>query len=93
MTAYTATFSNGQKLTLKNSKRANTHAWKATITTATGGVYSRAGWAGSEALAAKAGRATAQLSKPKWWDRARETRGRKFAPDTVAVEIVPAVVS
>jgi len=91
MTAYTATFSNGQTISLKNSKRINTHAWRATITRANGSGFVQTGWAGSEALATKAARATAQLAKPQWWDRVRDTRGTKFVPDTVVVEIVAAV--
>ena len=91
MTAFTATFSNGQTISLKNSNRANTHAWQASIVRADGRPVVKTGWSGSEALATKAARATAQLAKPQWWDRVRDTRGTKFVPDTVTVEIVPAV--
>lgn len=92
MTAYTATFSNGQTISLKNSKRINHHAWMATVTSGfDGGVYSHTGWSSSAALATKAARAMAQLRKPVWWNRFPETRCKKFVPDTVAVEIVQAV--
>lgn len=50
MTAYTATFADGFKDSLKNSKREYTHAWRVTADDG----YTMGGWAGSEELARKA---------------------------------------
>ena len=56
MTTYTATFSNGQSETIKNSKRAYAAAWMVTVQTE-GGVSTSIGFSRDETTAAKAARA------------------------------------
>jgi len=93
MTAYTATFANGQTISLKNSNRVNTCAWLATITTQDGYTYSRTGWSSHPELADKAARAVGNTRQPKWWNRLPENRGKTFVPDIIAVEIVEVVAA
>jgi len=88
MTTYTATFSNGQTISLKNSTRKNTCAWQAIVTHCDGTTWTRTGWSSHPALAEKAARACGTYRQPKWWGRVPETRGKVFAPDIVAVEVV-----
>lgn len=90
MTAYTASFSNGETYELKNSKREYTHAWQVTADDG----YSMGGWAGSEELARKAVASTVSsiTVKPTRGSWGIYYRNRTFTPRTgVKSEVVSAV--
>lgn len=90
MTAYTATFADGFKDSLKNSKREYTHAWRVTADDG----YSMGGWAGSEELARKAVASTISFItvKPTRGGWGQYYKTRTFTPRTgVKSEVVTVV--
>jgi hypothetical protein len=93
MTAYSATFADNTVLSLKDSRREYSHAWRVTYR-GPGDTSDRTmtGWAGTEELARKAMDTETRWCRRQPRDWARYSRGKAWVAGTiVSEELAPAI--